>query len=373
MDERFTDILRSLYEGTLMDLAVIGSEVLENPVSVVNASYRILAASKTSSDDDTFYNTFLDKNYIAESCVTWLRQNRIMTRLGMERKAFIQDHFPGGCRMICSPVSVNRILAGIIFVPELHRTFTDEDVRFCDYLAWAVSVEMQKNDDYIIQDDSAGESFFDDLLEQRQADGAEIEARLHSLKIHIKDYKAVLAVTFKEKGMSDKMYMTLQKGLRENCKSPLCIYKRQAIVLLLSENTREAMDKSRASIEDFCRYRHVNAGISRVFTDISQTPLYYGQVLGLLSLADYLCMDRNVYDFEDFLTYHLLHHCTENNIGLDDYISQDILTLKAYDQKHDAQLSKTLHTYMLNLGNAVATVKQLNIHRNTFYYRLNKI
>jgi len=51
----------------------------------------------------------------------------------------------------------------------------------------------------------------------------------------------------------------------------------------------------------------------------------------------------------------------------------EILILSEYDEAHQNDLLKTLHTYLCNNLNAVKTAKDLFIHRSTMVYRLERI
>jgi purine catabolism regulator len=75
---------------------------------------------------------------------------------------------------------------------------------------------------------------------------------------------------------------------------------------------------------------------------------------GDLSLSELL---MHVVDYQ-----HLYRFCL-------DWLS-DIL---AYDQQNNSDLLLTMSVYFANNGNMAATAKQLNVHRNTLVYRLNRI
>jgi sugar diacid utilization regulator len=51
----------------------------------------------------------------------------------------------------------------------------------------------------------------------------------------------------------------------------------------------------------------------------------------------------------------------------------EVLALKNYDRKHNTIYYETLYSYLRNNQRPVQTIKELNIHRSTLIYRLEKI
>ena len=53
--------------------------------------------------------------------------------------------------------------------------------------------------------------------------------------------------------------------------------------------------------------------------------------------------------------------------------SQQVLRLKQYDQEHQTEFYVTLESYIQNKFNAVQTARELQIHRSTFLYRMERL
>ena len=81
---------------------------------------------------------------------------------------------------------------------------------------------------------------------------------------------------------------------------------------------------------------------------------------------------RWVHRFEDIsLTY--LCDCCIRDMPSHMVVSQKLLTLHRYDEKHHSDYCDTLRTYLESEKNAVQSARKLFIHRSTFLYRLDRI
>ncbi|MBE6015301.1 MAG: hypothetical protein E7241_08085 [Lachnospiraceae bacterium] len=113
-------------------------------------------------------------------------------------------------------------------------------------------------------------------------------------------------------------------------------------------------------------------GISDEYNNFALTPYYYKQACiahhyGKKSDSMLWC-----HNFEDYALDYML----DNACG--DLPSQYVCLgglqgLRAYDEKNETELYKTLKVYLRNERNAVHTAKELFIHRSTLFYRLDRI
>jgi purine catabolism regulator len=82
--------------------------------------------------------------------------------------------------------------------------------------------------------------------------------------------------------------------------------------------------------------------------------------------------DREVVAFEDLGVYRLLFHVTDP-AELGAYVDQVVGPLIEYDRRHNADLVRTLGTFLAHNGNLQATARELNLHVNSVTYRVQRI
>jgi DNA-binding PucR family transcriptional regulator len=112
-------------------------------------------------------------------------------------------------------------------------------------------------------------------------------------------------------------------------------------------------------------------GISRPFSSISMLENAYLQGTATLKTLKILERTRTAARYDDFLMIRLLDGLRDD-VKLEDFCLPDIQALQAYDKQHDTELGRTLLCYLEHAKNATNTAQELNVHRNTVHYRINK-
>jgi DNA-binding PucR family transcriptional regulator len=82
--------------------------------------------------------------------------------------------------------------------------------------------------------------------------------------------------------------------------------------------------------------------------------------------------DGRVIAFEDLGVYRLLFHVSDP-VELRGFTDQVLGALIAYDQRHNADLVRTLGAFLERNGNLQATARDLNLHVNSVAYRMQRI
>jgi sugar diacid utilization regulator len=125
-------------------------------------------------------------------------------------------------------------------------------------------------------------------------------------------------------------------------------------------------------LDAFLEQEELKAGFGDVFTGATAFREYYKQA----ELALRLGMRRNpqgrMFYFRDAKELLLLDNCLKE-LPATMVCAPEVLALKNYDHKHNTIYYETLYSYLRNNLRPVQTIKDLNIHRSTLIYRLEKI
>ncbi len=113
-------------------------------------------------------------------------------------------------------------------------------------------------------------------------------------------------------------------------------------------------------------------GYSNSFSKIEDFHNYYLQVKIALKTGLKLKPFQWHHRFSDLVLPYMESKLTEELEG-QFLCAPEVMILKEYDEAHQNDLLRTLHTYMCNNLNAVKTAKDLFIHRSTMVYRLERI
>jgi PucR family transcriptional regulator, purine catabolism regulatory protein len=116
----------------------------------------------------------------------------------------------------------------------------------------------------------------------------------------------------------------------------------------------------------------VTAGIGGPIISASAIARSYAQGRRAIETAQRFGRGGKVIAFEDLGVYRLLFHVTDP-AELRGFVDQVLGPLIVYDQQHNADLVRTLGTYLAHNGNLQATSRELSLHVNSVAYRLQRV
>jgi hypothetical protein len=125
-------------------------------------------------------------------------------------------------------------------------------------------------------------------------------------------------------------------------------------------------------LDAFLEQQELKAGFSDVFSGTSAIREHYKQSEFALSLGMRRNPQGRVFYFGDVKEFLLLDNCLRE-LPATMVCAPEILSLRNYDLKHNTIYYETFYSYLRNNLSPVQTIKELNIHRSTLIYRLEKI
>jgi purine catabolism regulator len=115
----------------------------------------------------------------------------------------------------------------------------------------------------------------------------------------------------------------------------------------------------------------ITCGVGRPTTGLKALRESFKEAEKALALSDQLWSEPRVTFFGDLSLYELL--LAVNPDQLRQFCNSWLSDIIQYDDQHKSDLLDTLNAYFGSNGNMRLTAKDLNIHRNTLVYRLNRI
>lgn len=216
--------------------------------------------------------------------------------------------------------------------------------------------------------------FIIDCLHNTPEATVSIEGIMHDLHWQAEDRFVLIqmrATPRRENEMNTKYLITEMAHLWGNC---ISFEYNNKLIMLVNENSLEPDDHTTffQSLAIFLRDNLLAASISRGFVDLSKVKTAYTQTEIAFSYGERMMPMHWIFRFDDIVLPYLLDQCS-STFAPEEICSEEILTLKKYDEEKNTELCKTLMTYLACNHNAVATAKKLCIHRTSFLNRLERI
>ncbi len=117
---------------------------------------------------------------------------------------------------------------------------------------------------------------------------------------------------------------------------------------------------------------NIMCGVGRPAVGLTDLRVSFEEAERALTLGEQLWQETHIAFFGDLSLNELLMNVV-NHEQIYVFCRNWLSSILDYDQQNNSDLLLTLSVYFANNGNMAATAKQLNVHRNTLVYRLNRI
>ncbi len=256
---------------------------------------------------------------------------------------------------------------GILTVFEVNRVFTSRDQSFVNFIAYLFSVR-------------AGESGF-----EKQLFGYQYEQKLQELlngepvsrdtswsdALFGNEYCYFSLALTNVKELTAQETENLKYLLLQSAHFAM-VLMRGSYLLLIVNRKEEYQDQYVSLLRQAADKYHLTFGVSDDFSDIRKLKKYYTQAKGIREFL----MDQKQQVRVCFFSQHrfqLLIHDLSAAESPELYSDDALERLMAYDSSKNTEYWKTLSIYIRRGMNKELARKELNIHRNTLSYRLDKI
>ena len=314
-------------------------------------------------------------------------------------------------------ISIGDTVIGSVSLFTQHQPMRKSRVDLLPGLAHILSIEMQKSNVYLMNKSVYYSHLFTDLMNGSiDADPETIEYRFSVFGYSLRTYKRIVFADLSHEYMEPSRVQALAERLHKVLDNNIYVVTAQGIILLTSRSafiddgvycaeslpddivTRglsaapepEEAAKMEPELEDadprflaedrldLCELAEVvrdidvKIGISSIFTNILHAPSYFIQAQRAISTGANYIPDAPLYFFANFRMADMLSH-VENQNALYTFRYPPLMHVIREDLKHGTNLAYTLFVYLQDPAHPAAACEKLFIHKNTLYYRLDRI
>lgn len=360
-------------ESSLQRLVEIGYEMLGNPVLVIDNSLKTIAFSnKSIINDDPIWNEYVNSGYASLSSVNYYTSNKLSQLVNESEVPFFWTDPYSKYPRIMSKVVIGGKQIALLSIIAHEKPLLDTDLELAALLSKAISIELQKNTFIHYSRGLMHENFIEELLTGKIKDEKIIDERIKVLNIYFRKNLYTLTLDISSFD-STKMSLTyLRNELEQKISNSKAVVHDDKIVLITSYDDKQFYKSEIKKLETLLKTYHFYAGMSRCFHNLKEVQEHYSQALDALRLGMILNKEAYFYPYEEYAIYHFAESCSgvEN---LKRNCHPSLLKLIEYDKKNNTDYTQSLYTYIIHSKNITESAKTLNIHRNTMFYRLEKI
>lgn len=347
--------------------------MLDNPVAVSDASLEILFHTKDDAIRDVDWQKSMalghpDINYIKE-----YQENQYYEKLAIHDKPFIitprDEHLTR--RLFGKICSGNKII-GTISVPENNHPLNTYDIFLAYHIGQALSIKLQTST-IAVDSQNIPNSLIINLLQSAPEFPDMAKERLRVMNWPESEKYYVLSIDFNYFDYNTKWYSSLSRVLR-NLTSTDTIYSfgRYYVAIIRKAAHEQLNTQSFSQLIAFLKEHQLYAGVSFAFDDITQLHYYFKQSTKAIELGTKHFEKQTLYFYEDLTLQHLLSVCA-GKMDLQNLCHPLLNELNVYDASKDTDYLHCLHAFIMTNRNTRAAAIALHMHRNTMYYRIDRL
>ena len=360
-------------EKGLKYIVNISSEILQNPVILIDSGFKILAHSDMEDITEPFWHNNINMGYCSYEFISAVKKIKSFQSSPNTNEPFIVICPESPIRKLVSKVIIDGNSVGYVIILESNEKFTDNTHEVIKLLSNVISEELKKDQVYRNLNGLMYENLIVDILEKSVADEKTLNERMKSANCNFGDNLYLLIAEISHYNTTNTPPNYLKQSLEQIFTEHKSLFYKDHILILVDLKKDSSINPdTKKKLVEFLEKHGIILAVSSSFHNILDMQNSYKQCKDTLDLTSILDLNGNIFFYEDLKFYHLLYN-TDPNINLLNFCSDGLLKLIDYDKDNNTEYYKTLKAYIAADKNAVQTAKNMYIHRNTMNYRLNKI
>lgn len=356
----------------LTELLKIAYKYIENPITLVDSSYSILASYPKVTDERNLEiknNRLSIKNVFSNN----MNVNKITEKIYHSIYPFTTkvEDFPYDWAF--ESVRINQAVIGYICIRGINREFASEDLELIDDLTKMISIELQKDSSFSNPHGIKYNHFFKELFLKHFDNEDNIKNQLKLFGIKPENNYYIIACDFidsKDKILSPEYYCQQLMSILPN--SITGIFNGILITLVPTSEVKPYTEENRERLVTFLEMNNMIATVSFVFTYLMEGHTYFEQCQSMLSMLDSAIKGGSILLYGDYCLRHITTLIDDPEI-LSSTIHPALKFMSKYDEENSTDYLETLKTYIQKNRSAPAAAEALHIHKSTFFYRIEKM
>ena len=356
-DEMYELLFRAVQEGTVAAVQKAASRIFGSAVSVTDTSFRVLSADEDPGSTDDMLDKKGDQIYVSGELLDLFRKhNLISSMIENPHTTIVVDwgYFEDHPHLTTGIFSGKNIL-GVLTVLVDDCVCTPEQDEALQACADALALVLRASESGKIQLGTQREHFISKLF-HGSATARDLENAERNRYFYPAARYVVLAAELPPQLILNRV---------DETRSRMLLYQDEGITYLLANAQNKDLQALKAWIAD----RGHRYGLSYPFHDLllagkmaehAAAALRYGNLSGV-NKADWVFSEC------------ALEMLTRGVPVSVDFTHPGVFEMRQYDLQNNTQYVETLRMWLLNRMDYSETAKAMNLHRNSLYYRLQRI
>ena len=357
----------------LQELLEIGYKIFENPIVIADKIWKVIdLIPQVEIPGDKSWNEFIENGFLSPDTIASGIKNQLIKKIDTNTKPFKWQCADMKYPRLFGKILLNDRIPAVVSIVEYNRPFVESDYELMELFCDAISAEFQKNEYRRFTQGTQHEDIFINIIEGRFRDLSSITERLKVLKIVINRYIYTFVCDVKDCRARQISVDYLRNTLEEMMPGGKALVYNGSVIFVASFNQADAIEKAAEELGAFLDRFGIHCGASRRFEQITALRLHYEQALNALYVGRHMDAPNALCFYDACAIYHVAKVFWDSG-WTESFMHPALDKLIRYDKESNNELVLTLYTYLRNFGNITNMSKELNMHRNTAIYRIQRI
>lgn len=374
-DQCINQIADTIYNyGDLQTLANQIAEMYDHPMNIVDNAFHVM----TSSNNYEFFSEDLARDnqsgFIPPEILKRLNLS-LQRRRNSQSKTIVIDHIHGQFQNYFTPILNNDIALGYfsIFLRP-NEEMSPLLKQYLPRIARLLGSYFQRLDFSRSSRSNYYTTLLSSLLSENPLLNNMEEERFQLFGYRMKKFKYIFVIDIARENPEDFVLSDISdifKQIFGNC--IYTIQHNQIIYLASYDELIEETDLLKERCENqLLSTPYVNVGVSSPYTILAESRGHFNEAKAAIEAGIMFHSKEQVFFFDEYRLMHMvqsLGHFTDIRM----FSLPQLRLLKEHDSIKEGSLLHTLYIFICHNGDISRICEKLHIHRNTLYFRLNKI
>lgn len=374
-DQYYVQIIRAIARGdSLHVMTDLVSRCTSCPVMIFDTDLKLLSYSKTITlAGDKVWDTTVESGYPDMAGNNAIADKLYHDQIIYKNNAFIFESKFLVYRFVSKNITLKSEMIGILNAVEVDRPITQGTIDTIELFAPLFSIELSRNRNQYANVGINHSQIFFDLLENRIPTTNVFESRIKNINWKQAVEFTILYVIPVHDFLNDAHLNALCIKLKRTLNISKGVVYANGLVMMLEKTANAPFPACYFNaLTEFLVKENMVAGLSLNSRLPIETNILFSQAKDAVTFGQRASSIQSLYLFSDYVLDAFFAECTDK-VKVSYYLHPSIRLLQRYDDSHNTSLVETLRVYLLNSSSQAETARDLDIHRSTLLYRINKI
>ena len=352
------------------------SRIYEHYIDIIDNSMNILAISENAVPPNERLLDDHKNRLVLPNVISYLRISGNLSQMQKSNAPVIVRDDPREIYAYSVPIQggANLILGYLCVFIQPDEQLSPLQVKYLSTTARYLSIAFQNNNIFQMNKATYFTHLLNDILKGIPSMAASYEERFKAFNYDLRKWKTIAVLQLNTQITSDMDISMLAHTVQKLCGNCIYVIHSSFIVYLISETQMNPLLEELTLAGEYLQSNQLYMGVSSPFVNISDAPESFNQAKSAITLGQQYNHSDYLYFYDSLRLLDIADRLSQDN-NLDSLLFPPLLRLihaeKSADNTHS--LVKTLYCYLINGQSVNRTCQALFIHRNTLYYRLDKI